>query len=379
MIYLDHAATTFPKPDRVCAAMAGCVKNLGANPGRAGHDLSQKAGQLVQAARELAADFFALPDSRGVIFCQNCTDALNLAIKGSVQPGMHVVSTMIEHNSVLRVLKTLERRGVISLSLVPPEKNGTIRPEQISGAVKPKTGLVVMTHASNVLGRLNDIGAVGHFCRRRGVRFLVDAAQSAGKAEIDMQRMGIDLLACPGHKGLYGPQGTGLLLISPNVDLTPLREGGTGTESARLSQPDEWPERFESGTLNTPGIAGLYAALRYVRQNRAQIFMHEINLCELLLDEIRNIPKIRIYPDFLTAPCVGLISLNLAALPSGQIADDLNERGICVRGGLHCAPLTHAFLGTTQQGAVRVSFGASNTESDVHALCEALAEIAKKY
>ena len=377
MIYLDNAATTFPKPKQVGAAMRGYVDKLGANPGRAGHDPSVRAGALVEATRSLAASFFNLDDSRGVIFCQNCTDALNLAIKGSVQPGMHVVTTMLEHNSVLRVVKTLERRGVITLSIVAPSSDGTVRPEHLVKAVTARTGLVILTHASNVLGRFNDVETVGAYCRRRGIRFLVDAAQSAGAAAINLAAQKIDLLACAGHKGLYGPQGTGLLCIRSGLALTPLREGGTGTESARMTQPDEWPERFESGTLNAPGIAGLFAGLRYVTKNRAQILSHEQNLAMLLTRELSHMNGVTVYPPTQGAPQAGVVSFNIGDLPSGQVADLLSDRGFAVRAGLHCAPLVHAYLGTTQRGAVRASFGAFNTPSELDAFCAAVSEISR--
>jgi cysteine desulfurase/selenocysteine lyase len=337
--------------------------------------MSLACGKLVYKTRELAASLINAPKVESCIFCFNCTDALNTAIKGVLRPGMHVVTSQIEHNSVLRVLKTMEKRGFIRLTVVAPRPDGIISAEAIAAAINRRTRLIVLTHASNVLGTVQPIAAVGALCRARGIIFLVDAAQSAGVLDIDLQKMNIDMLATAGHKGLYGPQGTGILYISPDISADTLKEGGTGTSSELLYQPHEMPERFESGTLNTPGIAGLYAGMRFTIKNKEDIRRNERRLCEFIYEGLSNINGVKIYGTDNFDKRVGVISFNYRDVQSGIIADELNLRNIAVRAGLHCAPGCHEFMGTTDQGAVRISLGAFNTLSEAQFLLDSLKEI----
>ncbi len=375
MIYFDNAATTFPKPPSVYSTVKATMEKICANPGRSGHRMSLACGKLVYTARELAASLINAPQVENCVFCFNCTDALNTAIKGVLRPGMHVVTSQIEHNSVLRVLKTMEKRGFIRLTVVAPRPDGIISAEAVAAAINRRTRLIVLTHASNVLGTVQPIAAVGALCRARGIIFLVDAAQSAGVLDIDVQKMNIDMLATAGHKGLYGPQGTGLLYISSDISADTLKEGGTGTSSELLYQPHEMPERFESGTLNTPGIAGLYAGMRFVRKNKEDIRQNERRLCEFIYEGLSGIKGVKIYGTDNFDRRVGVISFNYKNVQSGLIADELNLRNIAVRAGLHCAPGCHAFMGTMEQGAVRISPGAFNTLSDAQYLLDSLNEI----
>lgn len=377
MIYFDNAATTFPKPPAVLAAVRATMEKICANPGRSGHDLSIACSRLVLHTRQKAADFLGIANSDNLIFCQNGTDALNMAIKGIVRPGMHVVTTQLEHNSVIRPLRTLERRGFIRLTVVAPGDDGVVRSDAMLAAIHRRTRLVIMTHASNVLGTLQPIAQVGDYCQKHGIVFMVDAAQSAGCAPIDVRAQHIDLLAMPGHKGLYGPQGTGLLYIAPHLALDTLREGGTGTSSELMYQPNEMPERFESGTLNTPGIAGLFCGLTYVEKNFESIRRHEAALTQRLMNNLASIAQVQVYGTHDIEKKVGVVAFNVGDRQSGEIADQLNEHGFALRGGLHCAPGVHQFLGTLAQGAVRASIGAFNTQREVDQLSEAVESIAK--
>lgn len=372
MIYLDNAATTFPKPPTVSAAVRATMDKICANPGRGGHDMAMTCGRLVWSARTLAAGYINAPAPENVVFTFNCTDGLNTAIKGVLRPGMHVITSQLEHNSVLRVLKTMERRGFIRLTVVSPAPDGLMRPADIAAAVNGRTRLVVLTHASNVLGTVQPVEQVGALCRSLGLMFIVDAAQSAGVLPLDVQRMGADMVAMPGHKGLYGPQGTGILYISPRVNPDTLKEGGTGTSSDYLYQPQDMPERFEAGTLNTPGIAGLYAGLRFVNRDAQERLARERYINEYIIKSLDAMPGISVYGTRDMERRVGVVAFNIAGMHSGQAADALNARGIAVRGGLHCAPGTHSFLGTTDTGAVRVSTGAFSTLADASALLNAV-------
>ncbi|MBQ4637373.1 MAG: aminotransferase class V-fold PLP-dependent enzyme [Clostridia bacterium] len=368
MIYLDNAATSYPKPKNVIQTMSSVMEKICANPGRSGHNMSIASGSIVSSTRGMIAKLINAPAPENIVFTQNCTEALNLAIKGSLRPGMHVVTTLIEHNSVLRVLKTLEQRGFIRLTVVAPDPNGLVDPEAVMAAVNKRTKLIVMTHASNVLGTVQPIEKIGAYTRNKDIAFLVDAAQSIGILPIDVQRYGIDMLAAPGHKALYGPQGTGFLYISPRLTLNTLKEGGTGTSSQSLYQPMEIPERYESGTLNTPGIAGLFCGVRYVMKNQKRLMEHERELIKYAISSLSKIEGLKLYGSLDTSKKVGVLSFNAGNYQSGQVADHLNEAGIAVRAGLHCAPGVHDFFGTMEQGMVRISVGSFNTVSDIDLL-----------
>lgn len=373
MIYLDNAATSFPKPRETVRAMAAALENCGANPGRSGHALSLAAGRIVERCRESLAQMLGETDASRVVFCQNATDALNMAIHGTVRTGDHVISTLLEHNSVLRPLSELSRSGAITLTLVPPDAEGQIRAEEIERAMLPGTRLVVMTHMSNVLGTLQDVQAVGRVCRRHGALLLLDCAQTAGHVPLAPKAWGCDLLAMPGHKGLLGPHGTGALWVRDGVSVAPLRQGGTGSASESMFQPRIMPDCLESGTLNLPGIAGLAAgmgeALAHMDETHARI----VRLCDLLRGELMAMRGVRVY----TRPGASLVSFNVEGVGSQEAAAMLNRAGIAVRGGLHCAPGVHRFLHTLEGGAVRVSPGVYNMREDVLALARAVADMAR--
>lgn len=383
MIYLDNAATTFPKPRATVEAVARAMMLYGANPGRSAHRLSLRAAHEVWGCREKLARLIGASDPTHIIFCLNCTDALNMAIQGNIKPGMHVITTALEHNSVLRQLAPLKRSGNIELTILQPDQNGTVTVEQFEQAFTPQTGLVVCTHASNVTGAIQPVAGIGALCRKRGVRFVLDAAQTAGMLDINASAIGCDLIAMPGHKGLYGPMGTGVLYIRPGIEVTPLRLGGTGSSSQSVYQPSDLPERMESGTLNLPGITGLSAGLDFVIEQGALIRERERMLTAQLLDGLHRIPGARVLGPQTADARAGVVSFNIGALPSTDVADALNTLSdneaqcIAVRAGLHCAPLVHEYYGTLEQGAVRVSVGAFNNSADIETLLAALLDIAR--
>ncbi|MBR5287173.1 MAG: aminotransferase class V-fold PLP-dependent enzyme [Clostridia bacterium] len=372
MIYLDNAATSFPKPAGVARAMTQALENSGANPGRAGHALALRAGRIVENCREALAGMLGEGDVSRVAFALNTTDALNMAIHGVIRSGDHVVSTLIEHNSILRPLSELSRSGVITLTLVPPAPDGTIEPQAIAAALTPRTRLVAMTHMSNVLGTAQDAAAVGALCRAHGVHFLLDCAQTAGHLLLEPQRWGCTMLALPGHKGLLGPHGTGALWVRRDVTLAPVRQGGTGSSSQSMFQPRIMPDSMESGTLNLPGIAGLHAGIRHALSHREAVRAQICALCGYMREELLNLPDVRVY----TRPGAMLLAFNVEGISSQEAATMLDARGIAVRGGLHCAPGVHRFLGTLETGAVRVSPGYASTREDADALLLAVKRIA---
>lgn len=367
MIYLDNAATSFPKPESVYRAVELTQRSIGANPGRSGHRLSLSAARILLDTREALAALLHISDPESLIFGSNCTDMLNLAIHGVCREGMNVLTSVYAHNSVLRPLNHLARTGKIHLQTVT----------DIPSAIRRNTDLVVVPHANNVTGVIQPIEQIAVLCQMNRARLIVDAAQTAGVLPLYPEEWGVDLCAMPGHKGLLGPQGTGVLYIRPGLNLTPIKQGGTGTSSQLLFQPDELPERYESGTMNTPGIAGLGQGTRFCLHHRAEIRGQELLLTELLIGGLLDIPHVQVYGALDAISRVGTLSFNLGQHPSGEIADALDQSGLCVRAGLHCAPLIHETLGTMQQGAVRVSLGFSNTESDVKALLHTLDRLAK--
>ncbi len=372
MIYLDHAATSFPKPACVTRAMSDALVRCGANPGRSGHALSLSAGRIVEGCREELARMLGESDATRVAFALNATDALNMAIHGIIRSGDHVVSTLIEHNSVLRPLSELSRTGVITLTLVPPEADGWISPAAIARAMGKRTRLVVMTHMSNVLGTVQDAAAVGALCQRAGAHLLLDCAQTAGHLPLDPIRWGCSMLALPGHKGLLGPHGTGALWVRKNVTLAPLRQGGTGSASESMFQPRMMPDCLESGTLNLPGIAGLHAGMRHALERMEETHRRIVSLCGYMREALMEMPGVRVY----TQPGAMLLALSIDGVGSQEAASRLSAEGIATRGGLHCAPGVHRFLGTLETGAVRVSPGEGNTRQDADALIRAVRKIA---
>lgn len=364
MIYLDNAATTWPKPRQVVQAMAGTLEKLGANPGRGGHLPAIQAGSIVERCRAELAALLDVPSPERVVFTKNCTEALNLAISGTLRRGDEVLCSHGEHNAVMRPLDRYERAGDITVRMLEPDALGVVQPGTLNQAITPRTALVIVCHASNVTGVIQPIDALGAVCRRRGVPLLVDAAQTAGVLDVSLRRSGASMIAMPGHKGLLGPHGTGALALADDADPEPLLCGGTGSASESLRQPDLLPDRYESGTCNLSGIAGLLAGVRFVRQYRAQIAAYEDALAERLRAQLSELPGVRLlgHPQ---AAKVGIVSFVADTMDTSRLADGLNASGIAVRAGLHCAPAIHRWLGTLESGALRASVGIFNTEQDM--------------
>jgi cysteine desulfurase/selenocysteine lyase len=383
MIYLDNAATSWPKPPQVLAAMARFLTEVGANPGRSGHRLSVEAGRIVYAAREAVAELFHAPDPLRVVFGMNATEGLNLALRGLLRPGDHVVTSSMEHNSVMRPLRALEREGV-PVTVVPCSPEGFLDPQAVLSALRPETRLVVLNHASNVTGTLLPVAEVGRALHRMGGPLLVvDAAQSGGAVPIDMQANGIDLLAFTGHKSLYGPMGTGGLIIGERVPLEefrPLIRGGTGSRSEREEQPDFLPDMCESGTPNAVGLAGLEAGVRWVLERTVEVLRaHEVELTQRLSDGLREIPGVTVYGPDDARLRTAVVSFNIAGMEPSEVGMRLDEEyGIMCRVGLHCAPAAHRTIGTFPAGTVRFALGAFTTREEVDAALRAVARLARK-
>lgn len=379
MIYLDNAATTYPKPKSVYKNVMDAMTKYGANPGRGSHAMAIEGARVIYETRELLAELFNLDDPMKVILTFNATDGLNMAIKGILRPGDHVVTTAMEHNSVLRPIKELENIGVEN-TIVSCSHEGKINVQDIEAAIKTNTRMVVTTHVSNLTGTIFPIEKIGEMCKRRNVLYLVDGSQSAGVLEIDMQKQHIDFLAVPGHKGLLGPQGTGALLINSDAEIKELKEGGTGSESSNPHQPNFYPDKLEAGTHNLPGIAGLNAGLKYIlNKGTKSILSHEKSILETFINEMRKNPKIVIYGPEDINDRSGVVPVNIAGMDSSEVAYILDtEYNIAVRPGLHCAPLAHKTIGTENIGAVRFGIGPFTKISDVIAAVKALNEISER-
>jgi cysteine desulfurase family protein len=377
VIYLDNAATSFPKPEGVYRAMDAYARSSLANPGRAGHRLAVGAKATLDDARFRLSRFVNGVGADRVAFAYNGTDALNMAIKGVLAAGDHVVTTDLEHNSVSRPLVKLADDGVITLTRVPSDSGGTVHPDAVADAMTAKTKLVAVTHASNVLGTVQPVAEIGRLCRERGVLFLVDAAQTIGVLPLDVQAMRIDLLAFPGHKGLFGPTGTGGLYVAPGVPIRAWREGGTGGDSKSPTQPTGFPEFLEGGTPNLLGIVGMIAGLDFVEERGVEtIHRHEVDLCERLRAAAADNPLIVPVGHADPSRRVGTLSFRCEVMPSEDLAGVLDTTfGICVRAGNHCSPYIHAAVGSYDDGLVRVSPGPFNTSEDIDTLAKALAEI----
>lgn len=373
-IYLDNAATSFPKPEAVYAAVDRTLRHLGASPGRGGHRLALEAGRALFEARETVGEFFGIADSARIAFTASATESLNFALFGLLRPGDRVVTSTMEHNAVTRPLRVLQDRGVTVVK-VPADRQGFIDPAAIRAACAERTRLVVLSHCSNVTGTLQPIEEIGPWCRREGVYFLVDAAQSAGLFPIDVEAMGIDLLAVPGHKGLLGPPGTGCLYVRPGLELTPLIYGGTGGNSHSDLPPEAMPERLEAGTLNAPGLAGLRAGIDFVRREGcAAIRMREADLMERLIRGLREIAGVELYGPLDPRLHGGALSFNLAGRDPAEVGFLLDrDHGIFVRVGLHCAPDAHRTIGTFPRGTVRVSPGCFTSFEEIEHLLAAVA------
>lgn len=379
MIYLDNAATSFPKPEPVYQAMDRMARTALGNPGRSGHRLATGGEQLIDQTRNALNRLFNGEDWRRWVFTSNCTDSLNIAIKGVVQSGDHVITSDLEHNSVSRPLRRLEKDGVITLTRVASHE-GYLDPAEVAAAIRPETKLVALTHASNVLGTVQPIEAIAAHVRAAGALFLVDAAQSAGVVPIDLRATPIDLLAFPGHKALYGPTGTGALYVGPRAEPRPWREGGTGGDSKTEVQPGELPYRLEGGTPNLLGIAGLAAGIAWVQERGVDVNReHEVALLQKVVDWVEAHDGWRIAGRWEPARHVGALSLippDPDVLPSQDIAAMLDTSfEIAVRAGLQCSPYIHKALGTFPDGTLRVSPGPFNTAEQIDTFLNALTEL----
>lgn len=378
MIYLDNAATSFPKPESVYRALDQFARHDLANPGRAGHKMALAAERALDDGRHLLNQFFHGETPERFIFTLNCTDALNMAFKGVIKEGDHVITTDLEHNSVSRPLRAMELAGRISLTRIKAGGDGTIDVDAIRRSMTPKTRLIGLTHASNVLGTVQPIGDVGRVARDHDLLFLVDAAQTAGVLPVDVQAQNIDLLAFPGHKCLLGPTGTGALYVGSRAKVGAWREGGTGGDSSSETQPREFPYFLEGGTPNVLGVAGLIAGIKYVaEQGIEKIHAHEVELTERLWRRLDEISGFEVFGHRDMSRRVGTISFRSESLPATELGGILDQAfDIAVRPGLHCAPYIHRSLGTFPDGTVRVSPGPFSTKDDIDQLAKALAEIA---
>jgi cysteine desulfurase family protein len=379
LIYLDNGATSYPKPDEVYSFMDSFYRNFGVNPGRSGYDLCMETGAVVDTTRKMMADFFNGNDPNRLCFSYNSTDALNLIIFGILQQGDHAVTTTLEHNSVLRPLHHQNKLNGVEVDYVPFDKNGFVDPDEIKAKIKSNTRLVILNHASNVIGTVQPLEAIGRICREHEVVFAIDASQSAGKVPIDIERMHIDVVAFTGHKSLLGPTGIGGLYVREGIEIRHTRAGGTGVRSADRMHLDEYPYRLEYGTGNIVGIAGLHAGLKWIEEKgMEQIHHHEMALTRKLRDGLRETDGILLYGQNDLADHIAVLSFNIdgmEALDTGTLLD--GEYDIACRTGLHCAPLVHEQLGTHQiGGTVRMGIGPFNTEEHIDTAIRAVAEIA---
>jgi len=377
-IYLDNAATSFPKPETVYQAVMHAMREIGASPGRGGHRRSLEAGRLLFQAREAIATLFSIPDSSRIIFTHSATEALNIAVAGALKPGDHVITTSMEHNSLLRPLVALRQKG-IELTMVTADGMGRVDPDTVRAALRPNTLMLAVGHISNVSGTIQAVDLLAAVAREAGALFLLDAAQSAGHEPIDVVKTGIDLLAVPGHKGLLGPQGTGFLYAAASVALKPLLAGGTGSSSTSEEQPDTMPEGFEAGTHNLPGIAGLKAGVEFIReQGVAVIGEKERQLVTSAAHRLAEIPGIRLYGPTNPSGRGGLLSFNLAGMDQSALAFMLDRTyDIAVRAGLHCAPQAHRTLGTFPGGTLRISPGWFTTSEEIAIFCDSVIECSR--
>jgi cysteine desulfurase/selenocysteine lyase len=378
LIYLDNAATSYPKPDEVYTFMDSFYRHFGVNPGRSGYDLCMETGALVDTTRKMLADFFNGNDSNRLCFSYNSTDALNLIIFGMLKQGDHAITTTLEHNSVLRPLYHQNKFSGVEVDYIPFDTNGFVDPDDFKKKIKATTRLVIVNHASNVIGTIQPIEAIGRICREYGVPFALDASQSAGKVPIDIEQLHVDIVAFTGHKSLLGPTGIGGLYVREGIDIRHTRAGGTGVRSAHRMHLDEYPYRLEYGTGNVMGIAGLHAGLKWIKERGIdKICDHEMKLTRMLRDGLGELNDVSLYCQDDLTDHISVMSFNIGkmeAVNAGTLLD--GEYNIACRTGLHCAPLVHEQLGTAQNGgSVRMSIGPFNTEDHIKAAIDAVGEI----
>lgn len=377
MIYMDNAATTMRKPQEVVDAVVNAMVSMG-NAGRGAHAASLDASRIIYDTRDILCRFFGGTDPRQVVFTNNSTESLNIAIQGLLFPGDHVVTTVMEHNSVLRPLYALKRQGV-ALTIVGSNREGSINPDDIEAAIRPDTKAIVCTHGSNLTGNLVDIKKIGEIARRCGILFIVDASQTAGVFPIHVGKMGIDVLCFTGHKSLLGPQGTGGMYVKDGLVIRPLKRGGSGVKTYSKEHPSDMPTALEAGTLNGHGIAGLRGALLYIEKTGMdRIRIREQELMWRFYEGIKAIPQVKVYGDFRSRNRCPIVALNIGDYDSSEVSDELlTKYNISTRPGAHCAPLMHQTLGTVEQGAVRFSFSHYNTEEEVDVAVAAIRELAR--
>jgi len=375
-VYLDNAATSWPKPEAVYVAVDHFMRHVGGTPGRGGHWREEEAARIADEARAALAALFHAADASCVVFTMNATQAINMALKGLLRPGDHVITSSIEHNAMWRPLKALERRGV-ALTALPCAPDGTLHLEDVEAAIRPSTRLIALLHASNVLGTLLPIARIGQIAHRHSIPFLVDAAQTAGTCPIDMQAMHIDLLAFAGHKGLYGPHGTGGLVVQPGINLETWIEGGSGIESEREDMPPELPARLEAGTHNAAGIAGLLAGVRFVLEVGVErIRAHELEMTGQLIALLQEIPGVTLLGPSNIEQRVAVVAVTVNGYAPDQLAAVLDQAfDVATRAGLHCAPQAHRVAGTLDCGALRFSPGWFTDKEDLVYAVEALRSI----
>lgn len=378
MIYFDNAATTLHKPECVLQAVADALGSFG-NSGRGAHGGAMHASRMIFEAREALAGLLGAEGADCIAFTSNATAALNIAIKGVLNPGDHVITTVLEHNSVLRPLYEMESRGV-ELTILPADAKGNLKYETIKPAIRTNTKAIVCTHGSNLTGNLTDLSYIGGIAKKHGLIFICDASQTAGVIPVNVQHSGIDILCFTGHKGLLGPQGTGGLYVRTGIKVRPLHSGGSGIQTYLKSHPARMPEALEAGTLNGHGIAGLLAAVRYIQEKSLDAIQKtERDLMNYFYDEVKQISGITLYGDFSGEERCPTVALNVRDYDSGQVSQVLAEAyGIATRPGAHCAPLMHQSLGTVEQGAVRFSFSHFNTKNEIQMAVAALRELAKE-
>lgn len=380
MIYLDNAATSYPKPEIVYTSMDTFYRTMGANPGRSGHRMAVTVEREIENTRKVIADFLAIKDPNRFVFTFNATDAINMGIKGLLKTGDHAITSYLEHNAVSRALNGLAQDNKITVTKVKNSSDGFINPDDVKNAITPKTRLIVLTHATNVLGTIQPIKEIGLIAKEREIVFMVDAAQTTGVCEIDVNECNIDMLAFTGHKAPFGPTGTGGLYVHERIKLRPWREGGTGFEPASLTQPEEMPFRLESGTPNTVGIVGLKAGIEYVGSKGTHtIRAHERKLIQKMINALQNDERFILYGTKDVSRKVGILSINIKGYTAAEAGAILDQSfTIAVRPGLHCAPFVHQQMGTYPDGTIRISPGFFNTEEEIDILISALNDIANE-
>ncbi|MDQ2086173.1 aminotransferase class V-fold PLP-dependent enzyme [Herbivorax sp. ANBcel31] len=379
MIYLDNAATSYPKPKSVYEKMLSCMKKYCANPGRGGHKMALDSGRAILKTRQIVADFFNIKNPMQIVFTKNATEAINIAIKGVLKEGDHVIITCMEHNSVIRPLKSMEKDKNIQLSIVKGNEFGEIDAEDIKKSLKENTKLIVSTLSSNVNGIIMPVKEMGTIAKEKGILFLVDASQGAGCIKIDVNKLNIDMMAFPGHKGLLGPQGTGALYVKEGIKITPMMTGGTGSSSESFMQPEIFPDILESGTLNTPGIVGLGCGIEFINS----IGIENINkskhrLVKIIYEELAELKNVKLYSKSDILKNSGSIAFNFDGVESTEVSYVLDKvYNVASRAGLHCSPLAHNTLKTINTGTVRLSVGCFNNFEEIKMTLKFLREISE--